>query len=173
MLAALIVAAVTLGIARGWGLGRVMDTYTAAIPDVAPTLLVIAGSGAFRQVLVDTGVDGTLATALRDLPLDPLVLAWAVTAVLRVCVGSATVAGLTAAGIVAPLVKQAGVDPDLAVLAVGAGTLFCSHVNDVAFWMFRDAFGVSLGDTLKSWTAMESIVSVVALVVVLVLDRLL
>lgn len=173
MLVALVVAAVSLGVARGWTLGKVMDTYTAAIPDVAPTLLVIAGSGAFRQVLVDTKVDGALAATLRDLPLDPLILAWAVTAVLRVCVGSATVAGLTAAGIVAPLIREAGVDPDLAVLAVGAGTLFCSHVNDVAFWMFRDAFGMSLGDTLKSWTAMESIVSVVALAGVVLLDRLL
>lgn len=173
MLVALAIAAVTLGIARGTSLPDVMGIYGTAIADVAPTLLVIAGSGAFRQVLVDTRVDAALADALRGLPLDPLLLAWGVTAVLRVCIGSATVAGLTAAGILAPLLADAGTDPDLAVLAVGAGTLFCSHVNDVAFWMFRDAFGTSLAETARSWTAMESIVSVVALATVVVLDRLL
>jgi len=172
MLAALTIAAVSLGIARGMSLPQVMEIYGAAIPDVAPTLLVLAGSGAFRQVLVDTRVDAAIAGALRGLPLPPLLLAWGVTAVLRVCIGSATVAGLTAAGILAPLLADAGTDPDLAVLAVGAGTLFCSHVNDVAFWMFRDAFGTSLAETARSWTAMESIVSVIALATVVVVDRI-
>lgn len=172
MLLSLAVAAVTLGTARRRPLREVMDTYSAAIADIAPTLLVIAGSGVFSQVLVDTGVDHALAGGLREVPLAPLLLAWGAAAVLRVCVGSATVAGLTAAGIVAPLVREAGVDPDLAVLAVGAGTLFCSHVNDVAFWMFRDTFGLGFTDTLRSWTAMESIVSVIALVGVVALDRL-
>jgi len=172
MLLSLAVAAVTLGTARRRPLREVMETYSAAIADIAPTLLVIAGSGVFSQVLVDTGVDHALAARLRAVPLTPLLLAWGAAAVLRVCVGSATVAGLTAAGIVAPLVREAGVDPDLAVLAVGAGTLFCSHVNDVAFWMFRDTFGLGFADTLRSWTAMESIVSVIALVGVVALDRL-
>jgi len=123
-------------------------------------------------VLVKSGVSAEIGTMLQGLPVDPLLLAWIVTAAIRVCVGSATVAGLTAAGILAPVVAAGGVDPNLMVLAIGAGSLACSHVNDSAFWMFKEYFNVSLGDTLRSWTVMETIVSIVGLAGVLVLARL-
>ena len=173
MILTLAVAAVTLGISRGRSLPQVMGTYTAAINDVASILLMIGGSGAFKEVLVQTGVDTMIATSLGSLAIDPLVLGWLVTAAIRVCVGSATVAGLTAAGLLEPLVAAGGVDPNLMVLAVGAGSLALSHVNDGAFWMFKEYFQVSLVDTLKTWTVMETIVSVVGLAGVLVLARLL
>jgi Gnt-I system high-affinity gluconate transporter len=172
MLVALGVATVTLGLARGRSLAAVMQTFAAAIGDVASMLLVIAGAGAFKEVLLQSGVNAELGKVLQGLPLDPLLLAWFVTVVIRVCVGSATVAGLTAAGILGPVVAGGGVDPNLMVLAIGAGSLFGSHVNDAAFWLFKEYFNVSLGDTLRSWTVMEIIVSVVGLVGVLVLARL-
>jgi Gnt-I system high-affinity gluconate transporter len=156
MIIALIFATVSLGL----------------INDVASILLVIAGSGAFKEVLIKSGVNAQIAQALQGLSMDPLILAWIVTAVIRVCVGSATVAGLTAAGILAPVVTGGGVDPNLMVLSIGAGSLFCSHVNDSAFWMFKEYFNVSIAETLKSWTVMESIVSVVGLLGVLVLARI-
>ena len=137
MVVALLVATVTLGLARGRSLGVVMQTFTAAIGDVASMLL----------------------------------LAWLVTVAIRLCVGSATVAGLTAAGILAPVVASGGVDPNLMVLAIGAGSLFGSHVNDAAFWMFKEYFGLSITDTLKSWTVMEIIVSVTGLGGVLLLAQ--
>ena len=137
MVVALLVATVTLGLARGRSLGVVMQTFTAAIGDVASMLL----------------------------------LAWLVTVAIRLCVGSATVAGLTAAGIRAPVVASGGVDPNLMVLAIGAGSLFGSHVNDAAFWMFKEYFGLSITDTLKSWTVMEIIVSVTGLGGVLLLAQ--
>jgi Gnt-I system high-affinity gluconate transporter len=171
MLVALGVATVTLGLARGRSLAAVMQTFAAAIGDVASMLLVIAGAGAFKEVLLQSGVNAELGKVLQGLPLDPLLLAWFVTVVIRVCVGSATVAGLTAAGILGPVVAGGGVDPNLMVLAIGAGSLFGSHVNDAAFWLFKEYFNVSLGDTLRSWTVMEIIVSVVGLVGVLVLAR--
>lgn len=171
MLAAVAFATIGLGLARGRSLADVMGVYGSAIADVASTLLVIAGSGAFKQVLVQSGVDKTIAAALEGVPLDPLLLAWLVTATIRVCVGSATVAGLTAAGIVAPVVASGGVDPNLMVLAIGAGSLFASHVNDAAFWLFKEYFNVSIADTLRSWTVMETIVAIVGLAGVLVLDR--
>jgi Gnt-I system high-affinity gluconate transporter len=170
MIVALAVATVTLGLARGRSLAGVMQTFGGAINDVASMLLVIGGSGAFKEVLLKSGVNAEIASLLQGLPLDPLVVAWLVTAVIRVCVGSATVAGLTAAGILADVVADGGADPNLMVLAIGAGSLFCSHVNDAAFWLFKEYFNVSLADTLKSWTVMESIVSVVGLVGVLVLS---
>ena len=173
MIASLAVAAVTLGLARGRSLPDVMGTYATAIGDVASILLVVAGSGALKEVLVASGVNAGIAASLRGLAVDPLVLAWLVTAAIRVCVGSATVAGLTAAGILEPLVAGGGVDPNLVVLAIGSGSLALSHVNDGAFWMFKEYFDVSLVDTLRSWTVMETIVSVVGLAGVLVLSRLL
>ena len=153
-------------------LPAVMHTFSGAIGDVGSILLVIAGSGAFKEVLVKSGVSAQIGQMLQGLPVDPLLLAWLVTAAIRVCVGSATVAGLTAAGILAPAVAAGGVDPNLMVLAIGAGSLVCSHVNDSAFWMFKEYFNVSLGDTLRSWTVMETIVSIVGLAGVLVLARL-
>jgi len=148
-----------------------MTVYATAITDIASILLVIAGSGAFKQVLVASGVNDEIAGTLEGLAVDPLILAWVVTAAIRVCVGSATVAGLTAAGILAPVVAAGGVEPNLMVLAIGAGSLFCSHVNDAAFWMFKEYFGVSVADTFKSWTVMESLVSVMGLAGVLALAQ--
>lgn len=171
MLVAVAFATVGLGLARGRSLADVMGVYGSAIADVASTLLVIAGSGAFKQVLVQSGVDKTIASALEGVPLDPLLLGWLVTAAIRVCVGSATVAGLTAAGIMAPVVAAGEVDPNLMVLAIGAGSLFASHVNDSGFWLFKEYFNVSIADTLRSWSLMESIVAVVGLAGVLVLSR--
>ena len=172
MIIALVFATVSLGLARGRSLPSVMNTFGSAINDVASILLVIAGSGAFKEVLIKSGVNAQIAQALQGLSIDPLLLAWIVTAVIRVCVGSATVAGLTAAGILAPVVTGGGVDPNLMVLSIGAGSLFCSHVNDSAFWMFKEYFNISIAETLKSWTVMESIVSVVGLLGVLVLARI-
>ena len=172
MIISLVFATVSLGLLRGRSLPAVMHTFGSAINDVASILLVIAGSGAFKEVLVKSGVNAQIAQALQGLSIDPLLLAWIVTAAIRVCVGSATVAGLTAAGILAPVVSGGNVDPNLMVLAIGAGSLFCSHVNDSAFWMFKEYFNVSMAETLKSWTVMESIVSVVGIAGVLVLARL-
>jgi len=175
MLVTLAVATVTLGLARGRSLGDVMGIYTAALVDVGPILLVIGGSGPFKEVLTATKVDKAIATALQGFALDPLVLAWVVTVMIRVCVGSATVAGLTAAGILAPMVAapDSGIDPNLMVLAVGSGSLAASHVNDAGFWLFKEYFGASIRDTLKCWTVMETIVAVVGLAGTLLLSRLL
>ena len=174
MLLTLAVAAVTLGTARGRPLAAVMAAYGAALADVGPVLLVVAGAGPFKEVLVSTGVDKQIAAAFEGLALDPLLLAWLLTVAIRVCVGSTTVAGLTAASILAPLVADPaqGVDPNLMVLAVGSGSLACSHVNDAGFWLFKEYFSASILDTFRCWTAMETIVSIVGLVGVLVLARI-
>jgi len=96
-----------------------------------------------------------------------------IAAIIRVCVGSATVAGLTTAGIISPLLAQSDVNPNLMVLSIGAGSLFCSHVNDSGFWLFKEYFNLSIKDTIRTWTAMESIVAVVGLGGVLVLNLIL
>ena len=133
-------------------------------------LLIVAGAGALKQIFTDTGVSQTLAEGIQTWDMQPLLLAWLITAVIRIAVGSATVAGLTTAGIIAPMVTTMQVDPNLLVLSIGAGSLVLSHFNDGGFWMYKEYFNVSIKDTLKSWTLMETIVAVAGLIGVLLLD---
>ena len=170
LLIALVVAAVTLGTARGQRLSTVMEGFGGAIRDIAPILLIIAGAGALKQVLIDSGTDKQLADLLSGLPIHPLLLGWLLAFLIRIALGSATVAGLTAASLIRPLVMAGGVNPNLMVLSIGAGSLMCSHVNDSGFWMFKEYFGLSLKDTFRSWTAMETIVGVFGLVFVMLLS---
>jgi len=171
MLVSVMVALVTLGIGRGLKLGDLMNGSGTALREIAPILLIIAGAGALKQVFVDGGVNDQLGLLLKSLPVPPLVLGWLIAGVIRLALGSATVAGLTAAGLVAPLVRASGVDPNLMVLAVGAGSLMFSHVNDSGFWMFKEYFGLSVKDTLRSWTLMEGLVGIFGLIFTLILSR--
>lgn len=170
MLIALSVATYTLGVRQGRSVKSVMSIYVDAMKDIAPILFIVAGSGIFKQVMEDSGVSMELAATFEQLPFHPLVLGWLIAAVIRICIGSATVAALTAAGVVMPLVAQTGVDPNLMVLSLGAGSLILSHVNDSGFWMFKEYFNLSMKDTFLSWTLMETIVSVVGLAGVMVLS---
>ncbi len=171
MLVSVLVAVVTLGLGRRVPLGDLMTSSGTALREIAPILLIIAGAGALKQIFVDGGVNDQLGLMLKSLPVPPLVLGWLIAGVIRLALGSATVAGLTAAGLVAPLVKASGVDPNLMVLAIGAGSLMFSHVNDSGFWMFKEYFGLSVKDTLRSWTLMEGLVGIFGLIFTLVLSQ--
>lgn len=140
------------------------------ISGISVILLIIAAGGVLKQVLIDSGTGSYIADYSEQWQMPPLIFAWIVTALLRVTIGSATVAGITAAGIVSPLIVAGHVSPELMVLSVGAGSVFGSHVNDSGFWMFKEFFGLSLKQTFLSWTIMESIISVIGLIGVLVLD---
>ena len=120
-----------------------------------------------------SGVSQQLAGLLSQLPIHPLVLGWMMAAVIRALIGSATVAALTAASVLIPLVGESGADPNLMVLAVGAGSLMFSHINDSGFWMFKEYFNISLADTLRSWSMMEIIVSTVGICGVMALNLIL
>ena len=121
---------------------------------------------------MESGVSDYIGELMKNSGLSPLLLAWLIAATIRVSVGSATVSGLTAAGIVLPLVGQSGVSPELMVLAIGAGSIFFSHVNDGGFWLFKEYFNLSVKDTITTWSLMETTVSVVGLVGVLLLSIL-
>lgn len=170
MLLSVVVATLSLGLAQGLGRGEVMETYAAAVRDVAPILLIIGGAGALKEVLLASGASADIAAGLRGTGLPPLVLGWLIAGIIRVCLGSATVAGLTAAGVMLPTLAHSPADPNLMVLAIGAGSLLFSHVNDGGFWLFKEYFNLSVRDTLRSWSMMETIVSVVGLAGVLLLD---
>ena len=173
MVIAIVVVTYLLGLKLGRSMVKVMSIYESAVKDIAMILLIIAGSGVFKQVMEDSGVSLLLANTLQQLPISPLLLAWLITAIIRGCVGSATVAALTAAGVLLPIVTAGKVDPNLMVLAIGAGSLMFSHVNDAGFWLFKEYFGLSVKDTLFSWSIMEAIVSIVGLVAVLLLQIIL
>ena len=163
----------TLGVCSGRPLDAVMLNMAEGVKSIALILLIIAGGGAFKQVLVDSGVSAYIVDLMQGTDLHPLLLAWLVAAFLRVALGSATVAALTAAGIVLPLLNETDVSPELLVLATGAGSLTLSQVNDTGFWLFKEYFGLTIPQTLRTWTVMETIVSVVGLIGCLLLDAVL
>jgi Gnt-I system high-affinity gluconate transporter len=170
MLISFLISLYTLGIAQGKTIKNMMGPIGDSVKEVSSILLIIAGAGALKQILLDTGMSIELIKPLTNLSLHPLLLAWLIAAILRVSIGSATVAGLTTAGIVAPLIASSGVNPCLMVLATGAGSVFFSHVNDPGFWMFKEYFNLTVKETFKTWSTMETIVSVVGLVGVFVLN---
>lgn len=170
MLISVLVAIYTLGLARGKKMTAVMDSVGNAITGITMVLLIIAGAGALKQVLIDSGVSEYIGEMLKGSAISPLILAWLIATIIRVCVGSATVAGLTAAGIVLPLASGANVSAELMVLAIGSGSLMLSHVNDSGFWLFKEYFNLSVKDTLKTWTVMETTVGVMGLIGVLILN---
>jgi Gnt-I system high-affinity gluconate transporter len=171
MLLSLFIATCTLGRGMNITMKALMNKYTDAVKDIAMILLVMAGAGAFKQILIDSGISEQVGRVFLGAPINPLILGWTISAVIRVCLGSATIAGLTTAGIIAPLMAQMSVDPSLMVLAIGAGSLMFSHVNDPAFWMFKEYFTLSFNDTIRSWSLMETTVAIVGLLSLLILSQ--
>jgi GntP family gluconate:H+ symporter len=173
LLIGLIVAMFTLGTAVGFGREQISSVSAGALPAIAGILLIVAAGGGFKQLLVDSGVGDLIAKWAEGASFSPLVLGWLVAVGIRLATGSATVATITAAGIVAPLAADLDRPTTaLLALAVGAGSLFFSHVNDAGFWLVKEYFSMTVGDTIKSWSVMETIISVVGLLGVLLLSVL-
>lgn len=162
-----------LGIKPGRKLKDIMNSLSASVTAIAMILLIIGAGGAFKQVLQNSGVSDYMGSIARELHFSPLVLAWCVSALIRLAIGSATVAAITTSGIVLPLLPGSGVPPELMVLATTSGSLMFSHVNDIGFWMFKQYFNLSIKQTFLSWTIMETIVAVTGLIGVLLLDLIL
>jgi GntP family gluconate:H+ symporter len=171
LLAGVILAMFTLGTAVGFGRQKISATLGGSLPAIAGILLIVAAGGGFKQVLIDAGVGDLVGRAGDNLHLNALILGWLIAVGIRLATGSATVATITAAGIVAPL--AGGLDSNtvaLLALAIGSGSLFFSHVNDAGFWLVKEYFGMTVGQTIKSWSVMETIISVVGLLGVLALS---
>jgi GntP family gluconate:H+ symporter len=174
LLAGVLVAIFTLGVRSGLGRRRISDSVGGALPLIAGILLIVAAGGGFKQTLVDAGVGDLIAELAKGANLSAIVLGWLVAVGIRVATGSATVATIAASGIVAPVAAGlSGTELSLVVLAVGAGSLFFSHVNDAGFWLVKEYFGLTVGQTLATWSVMETIISVVGLALVLVLHLIL
>ncbi|WP_319461984.1 GntP family permease [Micromonospora sp. RTP1Z1] len=174
LLAGVIFAMIFLGYRTGFSRAQVSGFLGGSLPPIAGIILIVAAGGGFKQVLVDAGVGNLIADAAKGANLSPLLLGWLVAVGIRVATGSATVATITAAGIVAPLAATLhGPEVALLALAVGCGSLFFSHVNDAGFWLVKEYFGLTVGQTIKSWSVMETIISVVGFLGVLLLNLIL
>lgn len=173
MVIALLFAIWAMGKHQGRTMGEVNTTLSDAVKSIANLLLVIGGGAAFKGVLTAGGISQAIADAFSHSSMSPILFAWLIAVIIRVSVGSATVAGMTAAGIVAPIVAaQSAVNPVFVVLAIGAGSLAASHVNDAGFWMFKEFFDLDVKETLKTWTVLETLISVVGLVVIMILSAI-
>lgn len=170
MMLSVLVAIYFLGIRRGMSMKAVTKDLEEAMKAVAPILLVIAGAGALKQIFTDSGTSKYIGSLLADVSIPPLILAWGIAAFIRVCVGSATVAGLTTSGIIWPIIQSQPIKPELMVLAIGSGSLMFSHINDGGFWLFKEYFNLTIGQTIRTWSLMETIVSIVGLLGVLALN---
>ncbi|WP_017934809.1 GntP family permease [Nocardioides sp. Iso805N] len=171
LLIAVLVGFFTLGRPAGMGRTAIASVMDAALPPIVGILLIVSAGGGFKQVLVDTGIGSQLADWAKAAHLSVLVLAWLLAVLIRLATGSATVATITASSLVTGLVQGASsTELSLVVLAIGAGSLFFSHVNDAGFWLVKEYFGLTVGQTIKSWSLMETLLSVVGLGVVLLLN---
>lgn len=170
LLISVMLAIYFFGLKRGETMQTTMTWLGQGISGIAMILLIITAGGVLKQVLTDSGTANYITSFSSQWTINPLLFGWIITALLRVTIGSATVAGLTAAGIVAPLVSTGQVSRELMVLSVGAGSIFGSHINDTGFWMFKEFFNLSLKQTFLSWTLMETLMSILGLIGVLLLQ---
>ncbi|WNW11045.1 GntP family permease [Pseudomonas sp. DTU_2021_1001937_2_SI_NGA_ILE_001] len=171
LLAALLLAFYTFGAARGFDRGQIMKLLDQSLTPVAAIVLIVGAGGGFKQMLVASGVGDVIGHMAVQAQLNPILLAWLVAAVIRIATGSATVATITGAGIVAPVVGLIpGVNRELLVLATGAGSLILSHVNDAGFWLVKQYFNMTVTETFKTWTVMETILSVVGIIFIMLLS---
>jgi GntP family gluconate:H+ symporter len=171
LLFALLLAFYTFGSARGFSRDQIIKLLDQSLAPVAAIVLIVGAGGGFKQMLVDSGVGNLIGHMAVQAQISPILLAWLVAAVIRVATGSATVATITGAGIVAPVVALVpGVNRELLVLATGAGSLILSHVNDAGFWLVKQYFNMTVVETLKTWTVMETILSVVGIILIMLLS---
>ena len=171
LLISVFAAVYLLGIQRGISWPEISGWLVDSIKDVSPLLLTFGGAGAFKEILQEIHVGDAMHALMQDSAVNPLVIAWGIAAVLRIVTGSSTVSGITTAGLILPLLASSGVNPNLLALSIGAGSMVLSHVNDAGFWLYKEYFGVTIQNSLRSWTIMETILAVVGLLGTLVLEQ--
>ena len=174
LLLTVLVTMAALGTRLGSSPQEVSERVGASLAPIAGILLIVGAGGGFKQTLVDSGIATVIASWIQQAAVPAIIAGWLVAVAVRLATGSATVATITAAGIMTPLAaSMPATESTLLVLAIGAGSVFLSHVNDAGFWLVKEYFGMSVGQTFKTWSLMETILSVVALAVITVLALIL
>ncbi|MFL0582956.1 gluconate:H+ symporter [Solibacillus silvestris] len=170
MILAVVIAIYVFGIRLGRTMKEVMNSFSGAIEGIAMIIFIVGSGGAFKQIILDTGIGDLIAGVMQNTSINPLIMAWLITAVIRIATGTGVVSAITAAGIVGPLIHTFDVNPVLMVLATAAGSNTITHVNDASFWLFKEYFNLSIKDTFKTWALLLFTTSIVGLGVVLILD---
>ncbi|OBW51592.1 gluconate permease [Solibacillus silvestris] len=170
MILAVLIAIYVFGIRLGRTMKEVMNSFSGAIEGIAMIIFIVGSGGAFKQIILDTGIGDLIAGVMQNTSINPLIMAWLITAVIRIATGTGVVSAITAAGIVGPLIHTFDVNPVLMVLATAAGSNTITHVNDASFWLFKEYFNLSIKDTFKTWGLLLFTTSIVGLCVVLILD---
>jgi gluconate:H+ symporter, GntP family len=173
LLLSVLLAIYLLAARHGMPRRQVLEMLEDSLRPIAAIVLIIGAGGAFKQVLITTGVGEFIGRFAIEHGTSPLLLAWLIAGGVRIVTGSATVAVITASGLMVPLLPLfPGVNRELLVLATGAGSLMLSHVNDAGFWLVKEYFNLSISQTLRTWTLMETLIAVIALPLILVLSLL-
>jgi len=170
MILAVLVAIYVFGTRRGRTMPDIMESFSGAIEGIAMIIFIVGAGGAFKQIILDTGIGDFIAGMMANTSVSPLIMAWVITAMLRIATGTGVVSAITAAGIVGPLIHTFDVNPVLMVLATAAGSNTITHVNDASFWLFKEYFNLSIKDTFKTWGLLLFTNSIVGLGVVLLLS---
>lgn len=170
MILSVLLAIYTMGIARSIPMTDLMKSAETSVKAIGMLLLILGASGSLKEVLMDGGVGDYVAMIFQDSSISPLLLAWLIAAIIRIAQGSATVAALTTAGLVIPMLPGSDVNLALLVLATGSGSVIASHVNDTGFWIVKEAFGLTMKETFATWTVLETLIAVCGLVFVLLLS---
>jgi gluconate transporter len=170
LLVSLLMAIYWLGFRRQVSWSDMQVWLLDSIKEIAPLMLTFGGAGAFKEILQAMHVGDALLSIVQNSSINPLIIAWGIAAILRIVTGSSTVAGITTAGLILPILAQSGVNPNLLALSIGAGSMVLSHVNDAGFWLYKEYFGVTIKNSLRTWTIMETILAVVGLLGALTLE---
>jgi Gnt-I system high-affinity gluconate transporter len=170
LLVSLLMAIYWLGFRRQVSWSDMQVWLLDSIKEIAPLMLTFGGAGAFKEILQAMHVGDALLSMVQTSSINPLIIAWGIAAILRIVTGSSTVAGITTAGLILPILAQSGVNPNLLALSIGAGSMVLSHVNDAGFWLYKEYFGVTIKNSLRTWTIMETILAVVGLLGALTLE---
>ncbi|WP_405100289.1 gluconate:H+ symporter [Oceanobacillus sp. FSL H7-0719] len=170
LLLAVLIAIYVFGIRVGRNMKEIMNSFDGAIKGIAMIIFIVGAGGAFKEIILDSGVGDYIASMMENTTINPLIMAWLITAMLRIATGTGVVSAITAAGIVGPLITTFDVNPVLMVLATAAGSNTITHVNDASFWLFKEYFNLSIKDTFKTWGMLLFTTSIVGLGVVLILD---
>jgi high-affinity gluconate transporter len=170
LLIAVLISIYVFGIRVGRSMNEVMESFSGAIKGIAMIIFIVGAGGAFKEIIIQAGVGDYIAGMMQNSSISPLIMAWFITALIRIATGQGVVSAITAAGIVGPLMDTFDVNPVLMVLATAAGSNTVTHVNDASFWLFKEYFNLTIKETLKTWGLLLFTSSIVGLGVVLILD---
>lgn len=170
LIIAILTAIVIFGLRKGKNMDDMMKTFESGLKGVATIIFIVGAGGAFKEVILEANVGNYIADIMKDTNISPLIMAWLITALIRIATGQGVVSAITAAGIVGPLIPTFNVSPVLMVLATAVGSNTITHVNDASFWLFKEYFNISIKDTFKTWGVLLLTTSITGLIVVLTLD---